>query len=69
MGHETEKYSSSRRDYISYPNFKPNKKIEKNKESSVFHRNRNVFEGESIYMSDYTEKPIQNPDDNLPDFL
>ena len=69
MGHETEKYSSSRRDYISYPNFKPNKKIEKNKESSVFHRNRNVFEGESIYMSNYTEKPSQNPDDNLPDFL
>ena len=69
MGNEIEKYSSNRRDYISYPNFKPEKKIEKNKESSVFHRNRNVFEGESIYMSDYTEKPIQNPDDNLPDFL
>ena len=69
MGNEIEKYSSNRRDYISYPNFKRNQKIETNKESSVFHRNRNIFEGESIYMSDYTEKPIPNPDDNLPDFL
>ena len=69
MGNEREKYTSNRRDYISYPNFRPNKKIEKNSESNVFPRNRNVFEGESIYMSDYIEKPIPNPDDNLPDFL
>ena len=69
MGNEREKFTSNRRDYISYPGFRPEKKIEKNLQSSVFHRNRNVFEGESIYMSDYTEKPIPNPDDNLPDFL
>ena len=69
MGNEREKYTSNRRDYISYPNFRPEKKIEKNLESSVFHRNTNEFKGESIYMSDYTEKPIPNPDDNLPDFL
>ena len=69
MGNEREKYTSNRRDYISYPNFRPNKKIERNSESNVFPRNRNVFEGESIYMSDYIEKPIPNPDDNLPDFL
>ena len=69
MGNEREKFTSNRRDYISYPNFKPEKKIEKNNESNVFHRNRNFFEGESIYMSDFTEKPIPNPDDNLPDYL
>ena len=69
MGNEREKFTSNRRDYISYPGFRPEKKIEKNLQSSVFHRNRNVFEGESIYMSDYTEKPTPNPDDNLPDFL
>ena len=69
MGNDREKYTSNRRDYISYPNFRPEKKIEKNKESNVFKTNRNVFEGESIYMSDYVEKPLPNPDDNLPDFL
>ena len=69
LGNEREKYSSNRRDYISYPNFKVNKKIEKNKESSVFHRDRNIFEGESIYMSDYIEKKIPEPDDNLPNFI
>ena len=69
MGNEREKYTSNRRDYISYPNFRPEKKIEKNLQDSVFHRNTNVFKGESIYMSDFTEKPIPNPDDNLPDFL
>ena len=69
MGNEREKYTSNRRDYISYPNYKPIKIVDKNNQSSAFHRNRNVFEGESIYMSDYTEKPIPNPDENLPDFL
>ena len=69
MGNDREKYTSNRRDYINYPNFRPEKKIEKNKESNVFKTNRNVFEGESIYMSDYVEKPLPNPDDNLPDFL
>ena len=69
MGNEREKFTSNRRDYISYPNFRPDKKIEKNKESSVFHMDRNVFEGESIYMSDYIEKPLPKPDDNLPDFI
>ena len=69
MGNEMEKYTSNRRDYISYPGHIPNKKIEKNKLSNVFHRNKNNFEGESIYMSDYTEKPLPNPDDNLPDFI
>ena len=69
MGNEREKYTSNRRDYISYPNYKPVKIVGKNNENNVFPRNRNVFEGESIYMSDYVEKPIPNPDENLPDFL
>ena len=64
-----EKYASNRRDYISYPWHIPNKKIEKNILSNVFHRNKNIFEGKSIYMSNYTEKSSPNPDDNLSDFI
>ena len=69
MGNDMEKMTSNRRDFRNYPGYKPNKKVEADNTSHVFSRNRNVFEGETIYMSDYTEKPLPCPEDNLPDYL
>ena len=69
MGNDMETITSNRRDYRGYPGYKGNKIVEPNNSSHVFTRNTNVFEGESIYMSDYTEKPLPCPDDNLPDYL
>jgi len=69
MGNDMEKMTSNRRDFRGYPGYIGNKKIEPDYTNHVFTRNRNVFEGESIYMSDYTEKPLPNPEDNFPDYL
>jgi hypothetical protein len=69
MGHDLETITSNRRDYQSYPGYKNIKKVEPNNESHIFTSNRNVFEGESIYMSDYTEKPLCDPDTNIPNYL
>ena len=69
MGNDMEKMTSNRRDFRSYPGYIGNKRVEADNSSHIFNRNRNVFEGESIYMSDYIEKPLPNPDDNLPDYL
>ena len=69
MGNDMETITSNRRDYRGYPGYRGNRKVEHDNSSHVFTRNRNIFEGESIYMSDYTEKPLPCPDDNLPDYL
>ena len=69
MGNDMEKITSNRRDFRSYPGYIPNKKVEADNTNHIFTRNRNVFEGESIYMSDYTEKPLPNPEDNIPSYL
>ena len=69
MGNDMEKMTSNRRDYRSYPGYKSNKKVEADNTSHVFNRDRNVFEGETIYMSDYTEKPLPCPEDTFPDYL
>jgi hypothetical protein len=69
MGNNMETITSNRRDYRGYPGYIGSRKAEHDNSSHVFLRNRNIFEGESIYMSDYTEKPLPCPDDNLPDYL
>ena len=69
MGNDMEKITSNRRDYQSYPGYIGIQKADANNSSHIFKRNNNVFEGESIYMSDYTEKPLPDPDCNLPDYL
>ena len=69
MGNDMEKMTSNRRDFRSYPGYKFNKKVEADNTSHIFNSNRNVFEGESIYMSDYIEKPLPNPEDNIPNYL
>ena len=69
MGNDIEKTTSNRRDFRSYPGFIANKKVEADNSSHIFNRNRNVFEGESIYMSDYVEKPLPDAYSNLPNFI
>ena len=69
MGHDMEKMTSNRRDFRNYPGYIPNKKAEADNTDHIFTRNRNVFEGESIYMSDYTEKPLPCPGENIPNYL
>ena len=69
MGNDMEKMTSNRRDYRSYPGYVSNKIVDHDNSSNIFKGNRNIFEGESIYMSDYTEKPLPNPDESIPDFL
>ena len=69
MGNDMEKMTSNRRDFKTYPGYKPNKIVEADNSSHIFNGDRNVFEGESIYMSDYTEKPLPDPYSNLPDYL
>ena len=69
IGNEIETITSNRRDYQRYPGHMGAKKVNADNTSHVFTKNRNVFEGESIYMSDYTEKPLPDPDFNLPDYL
>ena len=69
MGNDMETITSNRRDYQGYPGYKNVKKAEPNNQSHIFTRNINVFEGESIYMSDYKEKPLCDPDSNIPNYL
>lgn len=69
MGNDMEKMTSNRRDFRSYPGYKFGKKVEADNSSHIFNGNRNIFEGESIYMSDYTEKPLPDPYSNLPNYL
>ena len=69
MGNDMEKMTSNRRDFRSYQGYKSNKKVEADNTSHIFNTNRNVFDGETIYMSDYTEKPLPCPDDNFPNYL
>ena len=58
--------TSNRRDYIAYPNFKSENVamsvIKTGSSVKLGNEYQNRFKGESIYMSDYTEKPLPNND-------
>ena len=69
MGNDMEKMTSNRRDYRGYPGYVGNKRVEPDNSSNIFKGKKNIFEGETIYMSDYTEKPLPNPDETFPDYL
>ena len=68
-GNDMEKMTSNRRDYRGYPGYIHNKSVQPDNSSHIFKGTQNIFEGETIYMSDFTEKPLPDPDENVPNFL
>ena len=68
-GNDMEKMTSNRRDYRGYPGYIRNKSVQPDNSSNIFKGTKNIFEGETIYMSDFTEKPLPDPDENVPNFL
>lgn len=67
-----EKQTSNRRDYVEYPGYvaenRVNNVIKTASSINLGDKNVNRFEGETIYMSDFIEKPIPQ-DDNEDDYM
>ncbi len=71
-GGEFEKETSNRRDYIPYPGARVERIASgiRNKETmKIGEINQGVFNGATIYMTDYTKKPMPRDDDELEIYL